>query len=289
VVTVFLIAQLAAVVCDTYPGPCVALDACPQFMPVEQKSAREPSETRRGLGNWVDMSHDYAPSLNPAPARQHPSLRRRLPMPAYEPPPKYSEFLQRMLVRARESLGEEFRGITADGIVRPGLFPVHKTGVSLEPILRAARDFLATLDLRQQRQVSFNIQSDVWRSWSNVHPFLMRHGLGLHELTAAQREAALALVSSALSASGFETARNVMKLNEHACELTGLTEEYSEWYYWLSILGTPSAFEPWGWQFDGHHLIINCFILGDQLVLTPQFMGSEPVFAESGHGRRCSG
>ncbi len=161
-------------------------------------------------------------------------------------------------------------------------FPVRKTGVSLEPILRAARDFLATLDLRQQRQVSFNIQSDVWRSWSNVHPFLMRHGLGLHELTAAQREAALALVSSALSASGFETARNVMKLNEHACELTGLTEEYSEWYYWLSILGTPSAFEPWGWQFDGHHLIINCFILGDQLVLTPQFMGSEPVFAESG-------
>jgi len=228
------------------------------------------------------MSHDYAHSLNPVPARQHSPLRRRLPMPAYEPPPKYSEFLQRMLVRARESLGEEFRGITADGIVRPGLFPVRKTGVSLEPIWRAARDFLATLDLRQQRQVSFNIQSDVWRSWSNVHPFLMRHGLGLHELTAAQREAALALVSSALSASGFETARNVMKLNEHACELTGLTEEYSEWYYWLSILGTPSAFEPWGWQFDGHHLIINCFILGDQLVLTPQFMGSEPVFAESG-------
>jgi len=203
------------------------------------------------------MSHDYTHSLNPAPARQHPPLRRRLPMPAYEPPPKYSEFLQRMLVRARESLGEEFRGITADGIVRPGLFPVSKTGVSLEPILRAARDFLATLDLRQQRVVSFNIQSDVWRSWSNVHPFLMRHGLGLHELTAAQREAAAALVSSALSASGFETARNVMKLNEHARELTGLTEEYSEWYYWLSILGTPSAFEPWGWQFDGHHLIIN--------------------------------
>ena len=98
--------------------------------------------------------------------------------------------------RPSESLCEEFRGITADGIVRPGLFPVRKTGVSLEPILRAARDFLATLDLRQQRQVSFNIRSDVWRSWSNVHPFLMCHGLGLHELTAAQREAALALVAA---------------------------------------------------------------------------------------------
>jgi hypothetical protein len=34
------------------------------------------------------------------------------------PPPKYSEFLPRMLVRVRESLGEEFRGITADGFDR---------------------------------------------------------------------------------------------------------------------------------------------------------------------------
>jgi Protein of unknown function (DUF3500) len=203
-------------------------------------------------------------------------------MAACEPPPKYFEFLQRMLARARESLGEEFRGITTDGTVRPGLFPVHKTGVSLEPILRAARDFLATLDARQRRQISFDIGSEAWRSWSNVHPFLMRHGLGLHELAPAQRQVALALVSSVLSASGFETARNVMRLNEHACELTGLAEEYSEWYYWLSIFGTPSASEPWGWQLDGHHLIINCFMLGDQLVLSPQFMGSEPVFAESG-------
>jgi len=203
-------------------------------------------------------------------------------MPAYAPPPKYSEFLQRMLARARESLGEEFRGITPDGIVRPGLFPVRKTGVSLAPMLRAAHDFLATLEAPQQRKVSFDIASDAWRSWSNVHPFLMRHGLGLHELAPAQREAALALVSSALSASGFETARNVMKLNEHACEITGLSEEYSEWYYWLSIFGTPSSTGPWGWQLDGHHLIVNCFILGDQLVLTPQFMGSEPVLAEWG-------
>jgi hypothetical protein len=110
----------------------------------------------------------------------------------------------------------------------------------------------------------------------------MRHGLGLHELAPAPREAALALVGSALSASGFETARSVMKLNEHACELTGLVEEYSEWYYWLSIFGTPSATEPWGWQLDGHHAIINYFVLGDQVVMTPHFMGSEPVKATSG-------
>jgi len=187
-----------------------------------------------------------------------------------------------MLARAKETLGEEFKGITPDGTVQPGLFALRKTGVSLEPMLQAAHSFLKTLNSLQLRRVSFDIESDAWRSWSNVHPFLMRHGLGLHELVPAQRDAALALVSSALSGSGFETARNVMKLNEHAFELSGLAEEYGEWYYWLSMFGTPSVTEPWGWQFDGHHLIINCFILGDQMVLTPQFMGSEPVFAESG-------
>ena len=33
---------------------------------------------------------------------------------------------------------------------------------------------------------------------------------------------------------------------------------------------------------NGHHLIINYFVLGDQVVMTPFFIGSEPVIAETG-------
>ena len=40
---------------------------------------------------------------------------------------------------------------------------------------------------------------------------------------------------------------------------------------------TPSETDPWGWQVDGHHLDINYFVLGDQVVMTPTFMWSEPV------------
>ena len=47
-------------------------------------------------------------------------------------------------------------------------------------------------------------------------------------------------------------------------------------------MGTPSATEPWGWQLDGHHAIINYFVLGDQVVMTPSFVGSEPVIADAG-------
>jgi hypothetical protein len=47
-------------------------------------------------------------------------------------------------------------------------------------------------------------------------------------------------------------------------------------------MGLPSSTEPWGWQIDGHHLIINYFVLGDQVVMTPAFLGAEPVLAKSG-------
>jgi hypothetical protein len=47
-------------------------------------------------------------------------------------------------------------------------------------------------------------------------------------------------------------------------------------------MGTPSATEPWGWQLDGHHLVVNYFVLGDQVVMTPSFFGSEPARATAG-------
>ena len=110
----------------------------------------------------------------------------------------------------------------------------------------------------------------------------MRHGVCLADLDGHQREAALALLREAMSPAGYQTARDVMRLNQHALEITGKPEEYGEWFYWVSIFGEPSPAEPWGWQIDGHHLNVNCFVLGDQLVVTPNFMGSEPVLARFG-------
>jgi hypothetical protein len=104
----------------------------------------------------------------------------------------------------------------------------------------------------------------------------------LDDLGGEQRELALELVRESLSSAGFQTARDVMRLNETIGEITGRPHEYGEWAYWLSLFGTPSDDQPWGWQIDGHHLIVNCLVLGDQVVIAPQFMGSEPVVAESG-------
>jgi Protein of unknown function (DUF3500) len=211
----------------------------------------------------------------------HFGLRKRVPTPAVRPfevPPQ----LKPMLERAQAARAEPFRGIVAGNGIVPGLFARERTGIPLTALAEAARSFLATLTAAQCKAVCFAIEDETWRHWSNIHPWLMRHGVCLADLDGNQRERALALVRETMSAAGYRTARDIMRLNEHMLEVTGKAEEYSEWFYWVSIFGTPSPDEPWGWQIDGHHLNLNCFVLGDQLVLTPGFMGSEPVLARSG-------
>ncbi|HXP74953.1 MAG TPA: DUF3500 domain-containing protein [Stellaceae bacterium] len=179
--------------------------------------------------------------------RPGPSALRLEPLP---------EVLQRLLELGQRELAQDFRGITADGRVVPGLFPISRTGVTTERLAKAATAYLRSLTPDQRLRGSFEVKSVAWRQWCNVHPFLMRHGLCLRDLDASQREVALALVRESMSASGFETARNVMKLNDYVRELTGRTEEYDEWYYWISIMGAPSSSEPWGWQIDGSEPVL---------------------------------
>jgi Protein of unknown function (DUF3500) len=207
---------------------------------------------------------------------------RKRPSTPAKHPFDLPEGLQRQLARAQANVAAPFTGITTDGHVGPGLYALRKTGVSAQPIVDAADAFLASLTPDERATASFDVDSVEWRNWSNIHPYLCRHGVCLDDLQDVQKHAALALVRASLSAAGYATARDVMKLNEHIREITGRDAEYSEWYYWMSLFGTPSVTEPWGWQIDGHHLIINCFVLGDQLVMTPTFMGSEPVTAEFG-------
>ena len=116
----------------------------------------------------------------------------------------------------------------------------------------------------------------------NQH-FYVRQGVGFDEMNAGQREAAFGLMKASLSAKGLKLSRDIMNLNRTLGELNNDDfEQYNEWLYWITVMGEPSATEPWGWQIDGHHLIINYFVLGDQVVMSPVFVGSEPVIAESG-------
>ena len=193
-----------------------------------------------------------------------------------------AERFRRMSKVAEErGLAEPFKGVTTDGTVVRGLFPVRWIGVSTAPVRKAAEAFLATLTPEQRAKTMFSVDDPEWRKWLNQH-FYVRQGVGFKEMTEAQREAAFGLLRASLSAKGLTQSRDIMRLNHTLGELNNNFEEYGEWLYWITVTGAPSDKEPWGWQLDGHHLIINYFVLGDQVVMTPTFMGSEPVTATSG-------
>jgi hypothetical protein len=195
---------------------------------------------------------------------------------------KLSQPLQDLFASWRQSLKEPFKGLSANGAIEPDLFPRRAVGASTQPLRAAVGEFLDALDGKQCAAVSFPVHSEVWRHWSNIHRNVMRHGLCFAELSDRQLELAYGIMSAALGPRAYETARNAMRLNEHLAELTGLSDEFGEFFYWISIFGAPSVAAPWGFQIDGHHCNINCFVLGDQVVLTPMLLGSEPVLAESG-------
>ena len=182
----------------------------------------------------------------------------------------------------KQGLAEPFKGITTNGTVQPGLFAIRSTGVSTEPVRKAADAFLAALTPEQRKKTAFPIDDDEWRKWMN-QDFYVRQGVGFNEMKDAQKDAAFALLKAGLSAKGLKLSRDIMRLNYTLGELNDNDfERYGEGAYWITMMGEPSKTKPWGWQLDGHHLIVNYFVLGDQVAMTPVFTGSEPVIAPSG-------
>jgi hypothetical protein len=176
---------------------------------------------------------------------------------------------------------EPFKGVTSNGTIEAGLFPVKATGVSTRPVKEAAERFLQALSPDQRAKTTYTVDDREWLLWNNVHRYA-RQGVSFKEMSETQRERAFAMMRAGLSAKGFQKSRDTMKLNGTLAELVNNFEEYGEWLYHLTVMGQPSESTPWGWQLDGHHLVINYFVLGDQVVMTPAFMGSEPVIATAG-------
>ena len=179
------------------------------------------------------------------------------------------------------ALAQPFKGVFFLDVPPANLFSIKKTGVNTEPVRQAAKAFLSSLNAEDRKKTVFPVDDLEWRKWDNRHRYA-RQGAGFDKMTKGQRELAFNLLRTSLSARGLKQTQEIMKLNGTLAELTNRFDEYGEWLYWITIMGEPSATKPWGWQLDGHHVVINYFILGDQVVMSPVFMGSEPVKAESG-------
>jgi hypothetical protein len=179
-------------------------------------------------------------------------------------------------------LAEPFTGVTTDGAVVPGLYPLRDTGLPTAHLKDACDGFLGTLRPEMRAAAMFPVDAGEWRTWINANEWANRHGAFLRDMSQREREAFEGLLRASLSAAGFSLIRDAMRLNEHLGEIVEDTEILNEWTYWVSVFGRPSLEEPWGWRLDGHHVNLNVFVLRGQVVVSPVFVGAEPRTCETG-------
>ena len=180
---------------------------------------------------------------------------------------------------------------------RPTAQRTTSTAAAAAKAVEATKTFLATLDEAKRAKVRVNLDTDSRARWSNLPTGVVmqtgateRNGVKLGDLTAAQQDAALALVAATLSRAGYQKVLNIVNADE---VLEGRTAparaadsriRFGRAEYYLAILGTPSVAQPWIIQFGGHHLAINVTVAGSQTVLTPSHTGAQPA-AYSLNGR----
>ncbi|HUN97407.1 MAG TPA: DUF3500 domain-containing protein [Bradyrhizobium sp.] len=177
---------------------------------------------------------------------------------------------------------EPYRGLTADGRVRRGLYELRPEGAPTAIMVDAAKRLQSLLTPEQRRQTRFLVDAPEWRRWQNTELYVEKDGLRLEEANDAVRNALLGLMRASLSETGYDRSINAMRLNRFLGDLVDGPAIMNEWSFTFSLFGEPSLTEPWGWQCFGHHLCLNCFVLAEQMVLSPAFWGAEPRYADSG-------
>jgi hypothetical protein len=133
---------------------------------------------------------------------------------------------------------------------------------------------LNALDEGQRAKATYAFADPERTRWHWTTPGnFPRNGLPLRELTPEQRDKAMALLQSGVSANGFQKALDIMSLQNDL----GNDPEL----YYVTVFGTPGE-STWGWRFEGHHLSRHFTIVNDQAALMPFFLGSWPTVSRNG-------
>jgi hypothetical protein len=177
---------------------------------------------------------------------------------------------------------EPFKGVTSDGRVPPGLYSLRDEQAPVAEMVAAADKLLRLLDPQRREALCRPLDAREWRLWNNTEVYMFDYGLRLEDQRLDVRDAILAVVAASLSEDGYRTTRHTMWLNEFLGGLVAAPGIFNEMSYNFTLFGEISLVEPWGWQLMGHHLTLNCFVLGGQMVLSPTFIGAEPSYLEEG-------
>ncbi|MEO8763583.1 MAG: DUF3500 domain-containing protein [Ginsengibacter sp.] len=149
----------------------------------------------------------------------------------------------------------------------------------------AASNFLSTLTTEQTAKAQFALDSEERYHWRFV-PVNDRQGITVNELNTTQRDAAMKLLHTVLSDTGYNKVTSIMQLENvlKNIENRPADDHYRDpGKYFFTIFGTPAPGNIWGWRLEGHHIAFNFSSEDNKLVSgTPSFLGSNPAIILSG-------
>ena len=158
--------------------------------------------------------------------------------------------------------------------------PTAQSGRPDQTMATAAQALLTALDDGQRDKLRFGFDAEERLNWHFIPR--ERKGLPLKEMTPPQRDAAMALLKTGLSASGFTKAETIRRIEEvlRGLEKGRLTRDPE--MYFFTVFGEPGA-ATWGWRYEGHHISQNWTLVnGKPIATTPAFLGVNPAEVRDG-------
>lgn len=161
------------------------------------------------------------------------------------------------------------------------LLLAHENPVA-EDMANAARNLLAALQPEQRAKATFEFKSDERENWHFIPT--PRKGLSFNDMTPEQRHLAHGLLQTGLSQRGYLKATTIMSLEAILKDVEkGSGPVRDADLYFVSIFGEPNDHGTWAWRVEGHHLSLNFTLIdGDEIQVTPTFMGTNPAEVRQG-------
>jgi Protein of unknown function (DUF3500) len=157
----------------------------------------------------------------------------------------------------------------------------------------AANAFVNSLSPEQRQKATFPFESNERLHWNFIpSEAFPRNGLLLKDMNENQRKLVHDLLKSALSQRGYLTATAIMDLESTLGDLERRARESGRGAesmvrdplkYYVSVFGTPSTKNTWGWRVEGHHVSLHLTVVNGNLIASsPTFFGSNPAEVREG-------
>ena len=142
--------------------------------------------------------------------------------------------------------------------------------------VQAAKAFLESLTDEQREDCQLKLTDQERREWTNLPAPPNAGGVRLGILDENQVRLACQLMATLFSNHGYRKVRDIMLADDQLLRNGRARPGFGTENFSVVVFGTPSEDQPWAFQVDGHHVGVNLAMQGDQVELSPSFIGTQP-------------